>query len=156
MLPVRPFTGNPANHTTPLSTSSLSKPIEPPVTKPTTQSSPSSTVSQKVMAPTPSSTISPSNAPQFSFKMPIEDSSHAQQLYSMILNTLIPGITPRPILATSPDIQKLVKEDTTTRKVPSASVDLLAPCQTIHQLPRPSCRNLMHRLIQPDTWNPYS
>jgi hypothetical protein len=40
----------------------------------------------------------------------------------MILDTPILGVTPRHILATSPDVRKLVKEDTTTRKIPTASV----------------------------------
>lgn len=43
----------------------------------------------------------------------------------MILDMPIPGITPCHILATSSDIQKLIKEDTTTRKLPSASIGSL-------------------------------
>jgi hypothetical protein len=40
----------------------------------------------------------------------------------MILNTPIPGITPRHILAASADVHKLMKEDMTTKKVPTALV----------------------------------
>jgi hypothetical protein len=40
----------------------------------------------------------------------------------MILDTQIPGITPHHILTASADVHKLVKEDMTTKKVPTVSV----------------------------------
>lgn len=112
----RPFTGNPANRpapsTTPTSPAPASKSIAP---KPAAPSIP------KVTPPTilPSSTNSSST--QYSFKTPVEDSKRTQELYEMIMNTPISGVTPRHILAAAPDVRKLMKEDTTTRKVPTTT-----------------------------------
>jgi hypothetical protein len=123
--PAHPFTGNPANHSTstsPSAPSSSDKTDKPLSGSQALLSASSTATPQKVTPPSPLPTSSSSTAPQFSFKTPIEDSSHAQELYSMILNTPIPGITPRHILAASADVRKLVKEDTTTKKVPTALV----------------------------------
>jgi hypothetical protein len=127
--PARPFIGNPAKRaaTTPTSASSnTDKAIKSPVPSQTPLPSPSPPIAQKVTAPIPSSSSSTSAAPQFSFKTPIEDPSRATELYSMILDTPIPGVTPRNILAASADVRKLAKEDTTTRKIPTVSAGIVS------------------------------
>jgi hypothetical protein len=125
----RPFTGNPANRPTPSSSTSKVTYATPP--KPST---PTDSTAPKVTPPTIPNHISNTTNTQYSLKTPVEDSKQAQELYDMIMNTPIPGVTPRHILATSPDVRKLIKEDTTTRKVPTSTTASVISLPVICQL----------------------
>lgn len=121
-IPHRPFTGNPANR--PMN---AAKPTN--LDKQSTEGAPGpkATSAPKVTPPTvPQSSTNTAN-PQYIFRTPIEDVKKTQELYQLIMDVPIPGITPRHIFSVSPDIRKLIKEDTTTRKVSpdnTASVNL--------------------------------
>jgi Protein of unknown function (DUF4100)/Aspartyl protease len=124
---------------------SMTPPTDPASTpSPSSSSSTPSTSSLPSAAPSTSTKPSPSSsttfprdvprlkdiAPQYRYQAAVEDPSIAQVLLDRALDSTI-QITPRELLATSPELRKQLKEMVVSKKV-SNNVSILLPDSPVH------------------------
>jgi hypothetical protein len=90
--------------------------------KPTAPAQPAPAIIPKAAKPFVPTTFEAPKQPQepnFCYAVPIEDRAIGNTLFNRMLDTQI-TVTTRKILATTPEVQKSIKDATTTRKVPTS------------------------------------
>lgn len=81
-------------------------------TQPSTLTPPTSAI--------PSSSLKMSDTPQFRYTTPVEDPTLVQQVLDKVMDTPV-VITHRQFLAASPEVRRFVKEQVTTKRVPTTT-----------------------------------